>query len=232
MSTRGNGQFREEELFTRRTKVDGEWLTRTFPVVGGRLRLAHEGNEHLSIEAEIIKLEPDVAVVKASVETEKGRYSGTAMASAQRDARLSDSLVELAETRAIARALRFGGFGVEYCGLEEVSHVADEVSPEQTASKQAESVFPEDNGRGDTESKPEHCGNGESKRETNPPNGGHGRATQAQVRALYALSKRSNLAEEAVNRILSAANAAAFEDLSIADAGRMIQHLQSRIPAA
>ena len=232
MSTRGNGQFREEELVTRRTKVDGEWQTRTFPVVGGRLRLAHEGNKQLSIEAEIVKLEPDVAVVKASVETEKGRYSGTATASAQRDARLSDSLVELAETRAIARALRFGGFGVEYCGAEEVSHVAEEVSPEQTASKQAEPVFPEDNAQGDAESKPQHSGNGESKRETYPPNGGNGPATQAQVRALYALSKRTNLTEEAVNRILSAANVSAFEDLSIAEASRMIQHLQSRIPAA
>ena len=233
MSAKGSGQFREEELVTRRTKVDGEWQTRTFPVVGGRLRLAHEGNEHLSIEAEIIKLEPDVAVVKASVETEKGRYSGTATASAQRDARLSDSLVELAETRAIARALRFGGFGVEYCGLEEATHIVDEVSLEQTPSKSAEPVFPDGNRGGETEAKPQHCGNGESKRETdNPPNGGNGRATQAQVRALYALSKRSNLTEETVNRILSGANAAAFEDLSIADAGRMIQHLQSRIPAA
>jgi hypothetical protein len=218
MSARGSGQFREEELVSRKTKVDGEWQTRTFPVVGGRLLLAHEGNQHLSIEAEIIKLEPDVAVVKASVETEKGRYSGTATASAQRDARLSDSLVELAETRAIARALRFGGFGVEYCGAEEVSHVGDEISSEQTRREPAARIFPEGNGRGDTESKPKHCGNG--------------RATQAQVRALYALSKRSNLTEEAVNRILSAANAAAFEDLSIADAGRMIQHLQSSIPAA
>ena len=232
MSAKGSGQFREEELVTRRTKVDGEWQTRTFPVVGGRLRLAHEGNEHLSIEAEIIKLEPDVAVVKATVKTERGRYSGTATASAQRDARLSDSLVELAETRAIARALRFGGFGVEYCSAEEVSHVAEEVSPEQTASKQAEPVFPEDNGRGDQESKPKHCGNGESKRETNGPNGGNGRATQAQVKALYSLSKKSYLDEETVNRILSEANAATFEDLSIAEASRMIQHLQSRTPAA
>jgi hypothetical protein len=232
MSAKGSGQFREEELVTRRTKVDGEWQTRTFPVVGGRLRLAHEGNSHLSIEAEIIRLEPDVAVVKASVETEKGRYSGTATASAQRDVRLSDSLVELAETRAIARALRFGGFGVEYCGAEEVSHVADEVSVEQTPSKSPVPVFPKDNGQGDAEAKPQHCGNGESKRETNPPNGGNGRATQAQVRALYALSKRSNLTEETVNRMLSEANAAAFQDLSIAEASRMIQHLQSRIPAA
>ena len=43
MSAKGNGQFREDELVSRRTKVDGEWQTRTFPVVGGRLRLAHEG---------------------------------------------------------------------------------------------------------------------------------------------------------------------------------------------
>ena len=230
MSAKGSGQFRDEELVTRRTKVDGEWQIRTFPVVGGRLRLAHEGNKQLSIEAEIIKLEPDVAVVKASVETEKGRYSGTATASAQRDARLSDSLVELAETRAIARALRFGGFGVEYCGLVEATHFVDEVSPEQTPSKSPEPVFPEGNGQGDTEAKPRNCGNGESKRETNPPNGGNGRATQAQVRALYAISKRSNLTEETVNRILSGAKVTTFEDLSIADAGRMIQHLQSRIP--
>ena len=84
--------------------------------------------------------------------------------------------------------------------------MADEVSPEQTPSKSPEPVFPDGNGEGDTGAKPQHCGNGESKRETNPPNGGNGRATQAQVKALYALSKRSNLTEEAVNRILSAAN--------------------------
>lgn len=114
MSTNGNGQFRDDELVTRKMRVNGEWQTRTFPVIGGRLRVAHEGNERLSIQTEIVRLEHDLVVAKATVETEKGRYSGTGTASAQRDARLSDSLVELAETRAIARALRFGGFGVEY----------------------------------------------------------------------------------------------------------------------
>ena len=39
MSANTNGQFREDELVTRRMKVNGEWQTRTFPVVGGRLRL-------------------------------------------------------------------------------------------------------------------------------------------------------------------------------------------------
>ena len=51
-------------------------------------------------------------LAEAAVETDKGRYSGTGTASAQRDAHLADSLVELPETEAIARALRFGGFGV------------------------------------------------------------------------------------------------------------------------
>ena len=39
MSTNGNGQFLESELIHRKVKVDNEWQTRTFPVVGGRLRL-------------------------------------------------------------------------------------------------------------------------------------------------------------------------------------------------
>jgi hypothetical protein len=42
------------------------------------------------------------------------------VASASKDTRLIDSLLELAETRAIARALRFAGYGVEYTGIEEM----------------------------------------------------------------------------------------------------------------
>jgi hypothetical protein len=33
------------------------------------------------------------------------------------------AILELAETRAIARSLRFAGYGVEYCSAEEVSHL-------------------------------------------------------------------------------------------------------------
>ena len=49
---------------------------------------------------------------------------GYGTANSQRDTRLAESLVELAETRSIARALRFAGFGLEFTGAEEVSHVA------------------------------------------------------------------------------------------------------------
>ena len=45
---------------------------------------------------------------------------------AQRDTRLAESLIELAEKRSIARALRFAGYGVEYAGPEEVLHVPNQ----------------------------------------------------------------------------------------------------------
>jgi len=115
--------FQEQELITRKMKVGNEWQTKVFPVVGGRLRLAHENHESLSIQTEIIQATSDAAIIKATVTTSTGTYHGTGTASAKRDERLSDTLIELAETRAIARALRFSGFGVEYTSAEEVSHV-------------------------------------------------------------------------------------------------------------
>jgi hypothetical protein len=33
------------------------------------------------------------------------------------------SILEMAETRGIARALRFAGYGVEHCSAEEISHL-------------------------------------------------------------------------------------------------------------
>src|SRR5208337_1440508 len=152
--------FREDELVTRKMKVNGEWQSRTFPVVGGRLRILHENNDHLGIQTEIIRLDNDFVVVKAAVESQRGKFNGTGTASGQRDAKLADSLVELAETRAIARALRFGGIGVEYTSAEEVSHVAGlEVEKDQGGGKAPAPVFPGDNGDGKSEkSKPSSDG--------------------------------------------------------------------------
>ena len=47
MSTNG---FRDDELVSRR--LNGQ--VRVFPVVGGRLRLAHEQNENLSIQTSLV----------------------------------------------------------------------------------------------------------------------------------------------------------------------------------
>ena len=114
MGTNGNGQFLESELIHRKVKVDNEWQTRTFPVVGGRLRLAHEKNDSLSLQTEMVNWDGEYAVFKCCAVTGKGQFIGYGTANSQRDAKLADSLVELAETRSIARALRFAGFGLEF----------------------------------------------------------------------------------------------------------------------
>jgi len=217
MSANTNGQFREDELVTRRMKVNGDWQERTFPVVGGRLRLAHEGNKKLSIQTEIMRMDTDLVVAKATVETDKGRYSGTGTASAQRDARLADSLVELAETRAIARALRFGGFGVEFCSAEEISHVS-ETEPSSGANKGNEVAGGEETGKGPNQKLAQRCAN-------------YGLATTAQVRALHALTKKAQYSEEDVGRMLASLNAATFQELTREDASQLISALQSEAAA-
>ncbi len=115
--------FREEELVSRRVKVGNEWQIKIFPIVAGRLRLAHEENQSLSLQTELVNWDGQYAVFKCCAVTGKGQFIGYGTANNQRDERLAESLVELAETRSIARALRFAGYGMEYTGAEEVSHV-------------------------------------------------------------------------------------------------------------
>jgi hypothetical protein len=220
MSTNG---FREDELVTRRQKVNGEWVETVFPRVGGRLRLAHDSNGKLSIQTEVVQFDDSLAVVKATVSTDKGSFCGFGTASAQRDQRLADSLLELAETRSIARSLRFSGYGVEYAGAEEVSHVMPENEPpaEQNESKDRKPVFePEEN-----------PGKPEAKTPAQPKNGNGGKATGAQCRALYALSKKAKMGDEDLKNLLGPLNAARFEDLTLSDASHLIQYFQTQCAA-
>ncbi len=117
--------FLTEELVTLRhyDKKIGQWKESEYPKVGGRLRLAHEHNGTLEISTEIIKYDGNVAIVKAHCTTDKGSYSGIGMASVERDEKIAPAILELAETRSIARSLRFAGYGIEYCSAEEVSHL-------------------------------------------------------------------------------------------------------------
>ena len=120
-----NQQFREDEIsFIRRwDKEKNDYVFNPYPKIGGRLRLAHEANENLSIETDIIRYDEQVAVVSATTTTTKGRFKGIGMASVMRDEKLADAILELAETRGIARSLRFAGYGVEFCSAEEVGHL-------------------------------------------------------------------------------------------------------------
>jgi hypothetical protein len=140
MSTeKNNNQFREDEIviMIHVDKRTGEVVTRPYPKVGGRLRLAHEENGSLSISTEIIRYEETVAVVKAQATTKKGTFNGLGMASLERDQRIAPAILELAETRAIARSLRFAGYGVEYCSAEEVSHFENGGLIEQTGGSES-----------------------------------------------------------------------------------------------
>jgi hypothetical protein len=210
----GTNGFREDELVSRKVKVGNEWQTRIFPIIGGRLRLAHEGNETLSLQTKLVSWDGQYAVFKCCAVTGKGQFIGYGTANSQRDTRLAESLVELAETRSIARALRFAGFGLEFTGAEEVSHVTTTDSePEQTAGKEVKTVFPEDQ-KGD-------------KPATKPGGNGNGRSSQAQCRALYALTKKARYGGEDIANLLRPMNAPTFEDLSREDASRLISHLQT-----
>jgi hypothetical protein len=117
-----NQQFREEEIanIRRWDKERNEYISNPFPKIAGRLRLAHEANEALSIETEIIRYDEKVAVVVAVSKTSKGNFKGIGMASIERDQKLAHAILELAETRSIARSLRFAGYGIEYTSAEEM----------------------------------------------------------------------------------------------------------------
>jgi len=109
-------QFKPDELILKNGK--------SYPVVGGRLRVAHEDNESFSIVTELKEYEHlSHATVRATITVQKGIFSAYGCSSSSKDQRLADSLLELAETRAIARALRFAGYGVEYTGIEEIPNV-------------------------------------------------------------------------------------------------------------
>jgi hypothetical protein len=210
----GTNGFREDELISR--KLNGQ--SRVFPVVGGRLRLAHEENQNLNLQTEMVSWDGQYAIFKCSAVTNKGQFVGYGTANSQRDARLAESLVELAETRSVARALRFAGFGLEFTGAEEVSHVAAaELEKDQNGNKQPETVFQQ--------------GNGESKTEAKPAGNGNGKATQAQCRALYALTKRANYTDQDIESMLRPMSASTFQELSRESASQLIAYLQTEVAA-
>jgi hypothetical protein len=123
MANNNGNQFRDDEITILEQLWDGKLVKNIFPKIGGRLRLAHEENEQLSITTEIIKYDENLAVVRAITTTMKGNFPGLGMASVERDHAVAPAILELAETRAIARSLKFAGYGVEYCSAEEISHL-------------------------------------------------------------------------------------------------------------
>src|SRR6056297_1444450 len=138
MTEKIKSQFREDEvaIIKHWNKQKGEYVSNVYPKVGGRLRLAHEANDAINIETEIYRYDENLAVVIATVKTMSGQFTGIGMSSVERDKKIAPAILELAETRGIARALRFAGYGVEYCSAEEVSHL-ENGNPAPQDNKQA-----------------------------------------------------------------------------------------------
>jgi hypothetical protein len=183
--------FKSEEL----VKVQGK----TYPVVGGRLRLAHDENSTLSIETSVVHYNEDSTVVQASVKTEKGTFNGLGNASVKRDRVLSNAILELAETRAIARALRFAGYGVEYTGFEEVG---DSKNRETDDAEEKESL----------DFKPSRAS-----------------ATKAQLNTIFSIAKNINMSNEELRVFIQEKTGkSASKELSKSDARQIIDMLKKK----
>ena len=92
-----------------------------YPTVGERLGIQHNDHHQISIETEIIEFRHlELAICRSRVTTTKGIFTGSGVASQEKDADMVTSLLEIAETRAVSRALRFSGALVEYTGREEM----------------------------------------------------------------------------------------------------------------
>jgi hypothetical protein len=163
MANNNNGnQFRDDEIVVLTENRDGKLGKSIHPKIGGRLRLAHEQNQQISITTEVIRYDENVAVVRAVTTTMKGTFPGIGMASVERDHAIAPAILELAETRAIARALRFAGYGVEYCSAEEVSHLGNGNGGGNFAQE----------GKGSSEPPKEALKGGEGEKSGNGGNGG------------------------------------------------------------
>jgi hypothetical protein len=191
MGNQANGnQFRDDEIVILTENRDGKRVKSIHPKIGGRLRLAHEDNEKLSISTEIIRYDGNLAVVKAVTSTMKGTFPGLGMASAERDHTIAPAILELAETRAIARSLRFSGYGVEYCSFEEINHLGNGNGGENLTQEEREPFQPPNEapmaGGGE---KPGNGGNGGDKGGGN----GNARISNKQLNYIVNLGRNLNL---------------------------------------
>ncbi len=93
---------------------------REYVTVAARVQMAHEANKRLSIITEVVP-SPNQIVIKATVTTDKGTYTGISAANPAKQIEKM-SPYEVAETSAVGRALGFAGYG----SLESIAS-ADEI---------------------------------------------------------------------------------------------------------
>lgn len=237
-----NQQFREDEIanIRRWDKERNEYISTPFPKIGGRLRLAHEANEALSIETEIIRYDEQIAVVSAVSKTNKGCFRGIGMASVERDTKIAPAILELAETRAIARALRFAGYGVEYCSAEEVSHLENGNGGGGNghhARQHQNDTLPSANGNrngsnasgSNGENRNGNGGNGNGGNGSGPNGGnGNGRLSAKQYQYIQRLNEDMGKNSADLDKMAVAMFGTKSQFLSKGDASKMIEHLMAQ----
>ena len=229
MSTeKNNNLFREDEIviMSHVDKRTGEVVTRPYPKVGGRLRLAHEENGSLSISTEIIRYEENVAVVRALATTKKGYFNGLGMASLERDQQIAPAILELAETRAIARSLRFAGYGVEYCSAEEVSHLenGNGNNPQSRAKRHNQRNNLTNGGNRNQNSN----GRNNQSSEAQAGSNGNGRLSSKQYKYILRLADGLDMSKANLDRHCLEAYGSGVQYLSVPDASSLIDHLKSQ----
>ena len=234
-----NQQFREDEIanIRRWDKERNEYTYSPFPKIAGRLRLAHEANETLSIETEIIRYDEKVAVVVAVSKTSKGSFKGIGMAGIERDAKLAHAILELAETRSIARSLRFAGYGIEYTSAEEMpltengnGNGGNGGNGHQSRQQQNDNLPKGGNKNGDNLPKggngSNNPGNGNGgSNDSVPDDNGSGRLSAKQFRYLQKLNSGIGRGNGDLDKQCLAMFGTVAQFLSKGDASAMIEHL-------
>ena len=156
-----------------------------FILFAGLLEIAHE--QGLSeVSTEIVELRP-AAVVKATVKTSKGTFTGIGDASAENvNKMIAKHYIRMAETRAIARALRFatniGITSVEEMGGDEKEDNSSPVAKTYREPVKEEVPFDDFGGTVVDEGDPV--------------------ITEKQRARLFALAKSNNFADEELRNLL------------------------------
>jgi hypothetical protein len=101
-----------------------DWINNLYANIGRRPPSYLADRNAISIGTEIFKHTNDVAVVIATCRTAKGTFRGVGVAS-EKDRSAEPDILDLAQTRAITRALRLAGYYVKCCSAEEVLLLKD-----------------------------------------------------------------------------------------------------------
>lgn len=151
----GLKRFNEDEIiwYARFNKKAQTWNVNPYPLIGGRVRLAHEDAETrdtaISMITEMQNEDDTYITHRATVETWRGKFSFSNTGKKFDD--YGGYRGEAIETMALARALRFAGYGIEFTGAEEMINYDSQMSDESEDAKGSQP-----NGRG------KNNGNGDS----------------------------------------------------------------------